>query len=103
MGENSEVIEQRNGLERQLSEQNKMLQNFQYAITAELGQDLADTSFSDDEDSSPVERIQMAISAYFTHQQTLRTELQVMTSASMARLRTILAGRFRHVNQLTLY
>ena len=54
-----------------------MLENFQFAITAELGQDLANTGYTDDESSSPVERIQMAITGYFEHQKTLRQELKV--------------------------
>ena len=77
IAENADVLDQRNALDRQLVEQNKMLQNFQFAITAEIGQDLSETSFTDDENSTPVERIQQAITAYFAHQQTLRAELQV--------------------------
>ena len=71
------MIDQRDNLQRQLVDQSKMLENFQFAITAELGQDLANTEYMDDESSSPVERIQMAITGYFEHQKTLRQELQV--------------------------
>jgi len=78
ISENVNVLEQRNVLERQLNDQNEMLQNFQFAITAEIGQDLCNTGFTDDQSESPFERIQSAISAYFSHQQTLRLELQVL-------------------------
>lgn len=77
LAENSDLIEQRDALQRQLTGQSKMLENFQFAITAELGQDLSNTGFMDDESLSPVERIQMAISGYFEHQKTLREELLV--------------------------
>ena len=75
--DNADLMEQQTALEKQLNEQNKMLENFQYAITTEMGTDLSSTKFTDDEESSPIDRIQQAITAYFSHQQVLRVELEV--------------------------
>ena len=61
----------------ELSEQDNVLNNFRFTILGEIGQDLADTSFQDDENASTVERVQAAIAAYFSHQEKLREELEV--------------------------
>ena len=75
--ENAEVFEERDRLRAELGEQDNVLNNFRFTILGEIGQDLADTSFQDDENASTVERVQAAIAAYFSHQEKLREELEV--------------------------
>ena len=75
--ENAEIFEERDRMRSELNEQEEVLNNFRFTILEEIGHDLIDTSFEDDEKLSTVERVQAAISAYFNHQQKLRNELEV--------------------------
>ena len=64
-------------MKAELHAQEQVLNNFKITILAEIGNDLADTSFEDDDKLTTVERVQAAITAYFNHQEKLKLELEV--------------------------
>ena len=82
LSENSEVFEDRDRMKAELNAQEQVLNNFRFTILAEIGHDLADTSFEDDDKLSTVERVQAAITAYFNHQEKLKMELEVEYTVS---------------------
>jgi len=64
-------------MKAELHAQEQVLNNFKITILAEIGNDLADTSFEDDDKLTTVERVQAAITAYVNHQEKLKLELEV--------------------------
>ena len=77
LSENAEIFQERDRMKADLHAQEQVLNNFKITILAEIGNDLADTSFEDDDKLTTVERVQAAIAAYFNHQEKLKLELEV--------------------------
>ena len=78
--DSGEVYDERDRLRSELNEQTRILNNFRFTVLNEMGQDLStDDTFKDDENAPTAERVQAAIGAYFSHQESLRRELEVCT------------------------
>merc|ERR1719410_3059605 len=75
--DSGEIFAERDRLRSELNEQTRILNNFRFTVLNEMGQDLSqDQSFKDDENLPTADRVQAAIAAYFSHQETLRRNLE---------------------------
>ena len=73
------MYDERDRLRTELNEQTRILNNFRFTVLNEMGQDLStDDTFKDDENAPTADRVQAAIGAYFSHQESLRSELEVL-------------------------
>ena len=95
--DSGEIFAERDRLRSELNEQTRILNNFRFTVLNEMGQDLSqDQSFKDDENLPTADRVQAAIAAYFSHQETLRRNLEVRKFCSWFLL-TVFTGETKWI------